>query len=243
MTILVNTSTVNSGSRTFLYLTQMLRQEVGASGSGPTTCQNQTGESQRLVQWINDAWMEIQELHEDWDFLRKSFSFNTVSQQPNYTALESAGLTDFGIWKKNTFRCYTTANNFADEMVMPWVDYEEYRNLYQYANMRFTYNRPVCFSIGPLRDIWLGNVPDGVGYTVLGDYYSTPYQFINDTDTLPTTYPDRYWKLIVHKAKMFYATFEENAALYASSSLDYNRMLSKLEIDQLPTIGYGSSLA
>ncbi|APB99018.1 hypothetical protein A4F89_06600 [Polynucleobacter asymbioticus] len=243
MTILVNNTSTSSGSHTWLFLTQQLRQEVGASGSGPLTCQNQTGESKRLADWINAAWMDVQQIHADWDWLRKSFSFTTVAQQPNYIATTSVGLTDFANWKKNSFRAYTTNQNYADEMIMPWIDYEEYRNLYQYGNMRTTYNRPVTFSIGPLKDIWLGAIPDGTGYTIVGDYYSAPSQFVNDTDTPPAAFPDRFWKLIVFKAMMLYATYEENQSLYAAASIDYNRMLSRMEYDELPPIGYGASLA
>ena len=243
MTILVNTSSSSSGTRTWLFLAQQLRQEVGASGTGPTTCQNQTGESKRLVDWINAAWMDIQQIHNDWDWLRKSFSSTTNAGQANYQATTDVGLTDFGTWKKNTFRGYTTSMGYANEMIMPWIDYEEYRNLYQYGNMRTTYNRPVTFSIGPLKDIWLGTVPDGVGYTIVGDYYSTPSQFVNDTDTPPAAFPDRFWKLIVFKAMMLYALYEENPGLYASASVDYNRMLSRMEFDELPPLGYGASLA
>lgn len=230
-------------AHTFLQLAQQLRQEVGASGSGPVSCQNQTGENKRLVDWINAAWMDIQQTHPDWDWLRKSFSFQTNATQPNYAATTDIGLTDFGAWKKNTFRGMITSSGYANEMIMPWVGYEEYRNLYQYGNMRTTYSRPVCFSVGPLHDIWLGNVPDAVGYTIVGDYYSTPAQFVNDTDTPIASFPDRYWMMIVYRAKMYYATFEENGALYASAAMDFNKMLSKLEFDQLPPIGYGESFA
>ena len=94
-----------------------------------------------------------------------------------------------------------------------------------------------------MHDIWLGNVPDAVGYTIVGDYYSTPAQFVNDTDTPIASFPDRYWMMIVYRAKMYYATFEENGALYASAAMDFNKMLSKLEFDQLPPIGYGESFA
>lgn len=69
----------------FLGLVQRLRQEAGASGTGPLTTANQTGELQRLVNWINDAWLDIQSLRTDWDWMRSTFSFPTVSSQGIYT--------------------------------------------------------------------------------------------------------------------------------------------------------------
>lgn len=229
-------------SRTFLSLAQKLRQESGGSGSGPASCQNQTGEPKRFVDWVNDAWKDVQELHEDWDFLRKSFSFQTTSQLANYSA-SAIGLTDFAVWKKDTFRLYTTSMNYADEQILPYLDWDDYRNFYQFANQRFTYTKPATYSISPDKQIYLGNSPDAVGYTVLGDYFATPSQFVADTDTLPTAFPDKFWMVIIYKAKMKYALYEENLTLFATAEKEYKSEISKLEANQLPSIGYGEPLA
>ena len=62
---------------TFLQLVQRTRRECGIAGSGPTTTVNQSGEMARLVDWVQQSWVEIQEEQPDWDFLRNQVSFLT----------------------------------------------------------------------------------------------------------------------------------------------------------------------
>ena len=63
---------------TFLQLVQRTRQECGIAGDGPTTVVGQTKSMKRLVDWVSQSYVEIQEECPDFDFLRKSVSFNTV---------------------------------------------------------------------------------------------------------------------------------------------------------------------
>lgn len=89
----------------FLGLVQRLTQEAGASGAGPTDVVGQQGEYARMVNWVNDAWLDIQSLHQDWEFLRTTCSFPTVDGQAVYTATQ-ANATNFGMWDIDTFRNY-----------------------------------------------------------------------------------------------------------------------------------------
>jgi hypothetical protein len=62
---------------TFLDIVKRTRQECGIAGDGPTTTVGQTREMKRLVDWVSQSYVEIQNEHEDWAFMRKSFSFLT----------------------------------------------------------------------------------------------------------------------------------------------------------------------
>ena len=68
----------------FLSLCQRMRQECGISGSGPTTVVGQSGNLQRIVDWVNTAWIDIQTTNQDWGWMRASASFTTVSGQATY---------------------------------------------------------------------------------------------------------------------------------------------------------------
>jgi hypothetical protein len=89
----------------FLQLVQRLRTETKASGSSITSVVNQTGEYGRLVDWINDAWLDIQSERTDWEWMRATATFPTVTGRPVNT-LAQIGLTSFGTWARNTFRNY-----------------------------------------------------------------------------------------------------------------------------------------
>jgi hypothetical protein len=89
----------------FLQLVQRLRTETKASGSSITSVVNQTGEYGRLVDWVNDAWLDIQSEHTDWEWMRTTATFPTVTGRPVNT-LTQIGLTSFGAWARDTFRNY-----------------------------------------------------------------------------------------------------------------------------------------
>lgn len=228
-------------SHTFLQIVQRLAERVGASGSGarPTTTVGQTGEMLRLVNYVVDAWVDIQETHEDWDFMRSSFSFTTTAQQATYTPAQ-AGITDFGNWKRDSVRIYTTSSAFGDEQLAGYMDYDTWRNLYQYANMRTTYSRPVLITITPAKALGLGPTPDSTGYTVVGEYFKLPAELTADTDV--PTLPDKWWRMIFYRAMMFYGSFESAPEVFAEGEREYKLIVSRMQADQL-TISFGNALA
>ena len=75
----------------YLQLVNRARVECGVSGASNalTTVQNATGESARMANWINSAWVDIQTAKEDWQWLRTSIEFNTVTQQQFYTPTQA----------------------------------------------------------------------------------------------------------------------------------------------------------
>ena len=67
--------------------------------------------------------------------------------------------SDFGNWKSDSFRC-SKDSNFVDEQLLNYMDYQQFRNLYQYGTMRTTYSRPVVVAIEPDKGIAFGPIPD-----------------------------------------------------------------------------------
>ncbi|MDE1943468.1 MAG: hypothetical protein KGI47_10065 [Betaproteobacteria bacterium] len=88
-----------------LQLVNASMQECGASGSALTTTANQTGEAARFVSWVQQAWIDIQSLHQDWGFLRTSCAFPLVGGQDYYPVTQT-NATNFGQWDRDTFRNY-----------------------------------------------------------------------------------------------------------------------------------------
>jgi hypothetical protein len=222
-----------------LQLVNQTRVECGVSGPTLASAQNLTGESARILAWVQQAWIDVQTSKEDWLFLREPFEFNTVAQQWEYTPA-NAGLTNFGNWKRDSFRASSVNNLYRDEQLMNYMDWTTYRNLYRYANMRNTYARPVVVSITPNKDLAFGSTPDQA-YTIVGEYYTQPVTLSADTD-IPGI-PDRFQMIIVYRAMMYYAGYESAAEVLARGDFEYRRLYSRMEIDQLPTIVSGPPLA
>lgn len=222
-----------------LQLVNQARVECGVSGPALTTAQSQVGESARMVAWVQQAWIDIQTSKEDWMFLRTPFTFNTTGAQWQYTATD-AGLTDFGNWKRDSFRCSSVGQNYKDEQLLNYMEWTTYRNLYRYANMRNTTARPVVVSITPEKDLAFGSTPDQA-YVIDGEYYTQPVSLSADTDS--PAIPARFHMAIVYRAMMYYAGYESAPEVLSRGDFEYRRLYSRMEIDQLPTIVSGPPLA
>lgn len=228
---------------TFLELVNRARRECGVSGpaiSSIATDSALTAEGLRFKQWVNEAWREIQTSQTDWNFMRKPVQFDTVAGTYSYTPA-ACGVNDLGVWKRNSFRAFNKVQGYPNEQIMPFMEYETYRNVYRYGNMRNTQSRPVAFSIDPAtKSILLGAVPDDV-YTVVGEYFRAPTDMTADADV--PDIPDRYHMLIVYKTMISYALYEAAPEVLSRGQLGEKKLNSLLELDQMPILHSGAPLA
>ena len=93
------------------------------AGSGPTAVTGQTAaEYQRLLLYINEAWLEAENARTDWRFMRGR-PLALRSMQYAYSPTTDFGLTDFAYWaldyqQNDTFRNYVTASGLSSEIFM-----------------------------------------------------------------------------------------------------------------------------
>ena len=236
----------------YLQLSQRLAQECGVCGTLTTTA-GQVGSLLRIVTWINQAWYELQTRHDDWEWMKSSVllgggngvSFATIAGQSSYALGSGAGtvgvtLANFGKWDKNSFRNYTTASGFTNEIFMDPISYEDWRNAYMYGAMRTVQTRPVAIAIGPDTSLCVGPPSDGT-YTITGDYWRAATQFAADGD-LPTGLPAQFHMAIVYLAMQMYAGYESAPEVFQRGDAGYNKLIAQLEVNYAPTIGFAGSL-
>lgn len=236
----------------FLQLCQRLRLECGASGTGPVTTANQKGELLRIVTWIQNAWIEIQSKHQDWEWLRRPINgmtmvdgisipvgFPTVQAQATYSP-QQIGISDFGMWKRDSFRNYNTAAGITSEIFMEFIHYEMWRDNFQYGALRESYSQPDQFSITPDKSLGLGPVPL-VGYTVIGDYFQCPQDLVNDND-IPAM-PSQHHMAIVYRALQDYGYYEENPGVVQRATAQLRPIMTRLENDRIPDVQVPGCLA
>ena len=227
---------------TFLELVQRLFSETARQGTAPTTTVSQSGMNQRLINWIQTAYEDIQNLHPTWIFRRKEFSFPTEAAKANYTYTE-AGLTDLASWyfdpdqyRPSGIRIYSSVNDEQQMIFFPW---DEFRTVYLYGANRAITTRPTVFTVKPDQSIQLWAIPNDV-FTVNGEYMAVADVLDGDNDT-PVF--NQFQMVIVWRALMFYGAYEGAPEVYVHAEKEYNDLLFKLEQNQLPGIGYGPSLA
>lgn len=229
----------------FLELTKRLSSEVGASGNGPSSVLFQTGSSQRLVNWIASAWLEIQGLHNTWNWMRYPFQWETVAGTGDYlptaitNTLTGDLMTDMRYWYKDTFRAQKKSIGIQDQQWLVEWEYYVFRNTYRF-NLQVN-GRPVVFGENPQgKAILLGQVPDDV-YLITGEYQKKAWSLVNNEDE--PDIPEAYHMMIVYKAMISYGMFEAAGEVVQRGQAQYQNLLTQLEREQLQEVYLGNPLA
>jgi hypothetical protein len=223
---------------TKLQLCVDLRREAGIAGTGPLATTNQTGEYQRVVEWIDTAYEEVQNLHPSWDFLRAEFSFATIAATANYTKA-AASLAELGSWDVCTFRCYLTATGVADELDLTYVPWSEFRADYGRGTQSTITGRPLVFTVKPNKSVTFWPIPDAI-YTINGEYFNRAQVMTADGDE--PLIPDQFQAVIVWKGLMLYGAYTGADEKYSHGQNQYKAVLNRLELDQLPEMEHGETM-
>lgn len=228
----------------YLQLAQRLAVECGVTGTIPTVV-GQTGMYAKLINWVNDAWLEIQGMHDNWNWMREPFAFNTVASTGNYdpnsttNTVTSQLMTDLRYWWPDTFRCQKVSIGVQDEQWLVEWEYQVFRNTYRF-NVQVN-GRPVVFAIMPNdKKVMLGQIPDDV-YQISGEYQVLPTSLAADTDV--PAIPTHLHLAIVYKAMQFYGLYEAAPEVLSKGTTEFSRLMNQLEREQLPGLWLGNPLA
>jgi hypothetical protein len=236
MTIVVPAAAIFAGgSMTYLDLAKRLRRKCRVSGAGPTALTGQSEEYNRLLEWVNEAYMMILRRHTDWRFMRASATCATVQGQATYDASADFALTDFGYWaldysNGDTFRNYVTATGTNSEVFMSVMEYDAWRDTYQFGALRQTYTRPLVVALAPDNTLACGPVP-AAGYTLTGDYYRVPTELVLETDV--PLIPTQFQMAIVYQGMMLYGASEAAPEVYDDGKNNLDVILRQMEMTQL----------
>lgn len=206
---------------TYLELCQTVRIECSILGSIASVL-SQSGEFDEVTRWVANADLETQGRWLDWDFLHvRTWSVNTVA---NTAAVVAPA--DLGTWDRDSFYLNYT---LATHKKLLEVDYKSWRkNNRQGVKVSA---QPSDVVILPDLSLVLEAPPDAV-YSLSADYWKRPAKMTSDTGASPI--PEEYERIIVARAKMMYAEAKGAADVMASSSVEFDDLLDKLEAKYLP---------
>jgi len=181
----------------FLQLAQKVREQAGISGDGPLAVTGQTAILAKIVNWVNEAWREIQGMSTEWWWLWNIHTFNTSSAKGDYTDAEMA-ITDKDRLDRTTVRIYKQSLGRTDEGFIPFIEYQAW--LARYGAGTVDDNRPTCFTELPNGTTRFYPAPDDV-YVVTFDYYRAITQMATNIDVpaLPVRYHDLIWGVALRK--------------------------------------------
>ena len=237
---------------TYLQLANQLAQESGISGAAASisAVTGQTGQALRLVNWIAQAYKEIQNRHQNWRWLRSTFSVPTVVGTDTYaygactdTRL-SALISRFSRWipfddsGATNIKRYLTSGGVSGEMWMTFLPWSYYRSIYKLGTQN---NGPIVHvTIDPQNQLMIGPKPDDI-YTISGEYQMSAQVLAADGDT--PEMPSEFHDLIVWRALEKYGRFSAAGEALARGISEGARVMRQLEANQLPAMGYAAPLA
>lgn len=223
--------------RNFLQISQDVLLEAGISGSGPTSVTNVTGIEKRIVGWVRQAWIDIQQYRGDWPWMEKDFSFNTSPGKQGYPLTELL-LTDVERWLFNGHSAYRVDLGEDAEFSLGALSYESW-----YKHLRSGPQRPGqpnTIIVHPVSSaLIVYPIPDAE-YTVKLRYYQTPFvlTLASDIPGLPT---NQAWREIIKwRALWYYGYHDGNADVLVEAETTYSQMIHALDNRYGQTITIGA---
>lgn len=223
----------------YLELAQDVARESGnVDPSSITAVTGLTGRPNKIVNWVAQAYTNIQNSRRDWGWLIADFSNPLVAGSAVYTPA-SFSLTRFSNWVPDTcsryaISLYDPAIGQTDEGALRQISYDRWVTKFGRGDQSSTvWNRPIEWAISPRNELVFGPIPDAA-YVVRGSYEKGPQTLTAGTD-IPEM-PTRFHRMIVWEAirlSMLHDGAYEEAQF---PTLEMVGLRMELELDQLPEV-------
>lgn len=219
---------------TFLQLCQDVARRSGTvsdtGGARPTTVVGQTGRLGKIVSWVQDAWTEIQNSENAWQWMQQEWSGNLIASTSTYTAA-SFNITDLAEWVvgDKAIWLYDTDVGLSDENHLDQISHHVWTAYYGRGSQ--TNNRPIAYAVTPANELAFGPIPDD-GYAVRGWYRQTVQTLSDNADT--PNCPARHHNVILYRTLMLLHEHDENYNGMAIAERNFGTAMSALRRDQLP---------
>lgn len=220
---------------TFLELCADLARESGAIGAAPSSVTGQTGRQEKCVEWIADAWEQIQADNPEWDFLRTEFEGTLAAGTKRYTGA-ALGIADHAEWITGQRVSIYLSGEQENEAELDLLPYDRWRRSYDFGT--HDQNKPVHYSVSAANELLIGPTPDAA-YVVRGAYVRTPQELVANGD-IPIA-PSRFHKAIVWRANMLLCAHDEAWPAHQAAELKYKAILRNMQRDCLPAITTGGN--
>lgn len=208
----------------FLELAKRTRQELGVSGDGPPAVTGQIGHYAKIVGWVRDAFVELQESPA---LQAGAMALTQVPLLAGKSAYD--GAQDWGL----DIKTVPAEGQFIDGAELCHVDWLTFRRLGQASGL------PTRFSVAPGGELHFWPEPDRP-LTLDLEYERDPQVLMENLDV--PRIPARYHMAIVWRAVMFGCAHDENPALFQSANLNYRAIMNRVNRRELPELIVGTML-
>jgi len=183
----------------FLELAQETRRLSGVGGTGPQNVELATGMELKIVNYVNNAWFDIQAHPKPWKWMWRDYSIPLVPSgtQPLQTIASTTEyqLTNCDKIRVKTFRSFLTATGVGDRQRMTYMPWSRFRRRYSIVDP--LNNRPINVSRKPTGDLVFYPPPNDI-YSIEFECFSDPSLMVANGD-IPAM-PAEFHMLIVYEA-------------------------------------------
>jgi hypothetical protein len=241
-------------AKTYLELVKDVHRECRVTGASPITVSGHTGLINDIVNWVRDAYKDIQDKHPDWRWMRAPFQVSTAQGVDAYAAAAvkdvsnpsaPADIARFGAWQADDIYNPIKATpdpvgDYANQFYLPYLEWNAFRRIYKFGARQTQQGRPAHISVDDQQRLVVGPIPDGV-YVIDGDYQRSAQILTTNTD-IPDM-PDYLHDLIAYYAMARYGTANIAVEVIARAQDESRNKMLMLEYRYLPSMGFGGSLA
>lgn len=220
---------------TFLELCQKVARDSGTVAGVPsfTTVADPTGRVAQVVDWVRDAWIDIQNERGDWLFMQGTFTAPLSIGVSAYAPV-TLGITDLASFAVDTpyqraLSLYDPVIGEADEGAIEQIAYSLW--VERWGRGSNDNNRPTEWALSPQGEMLFGATPDKA-YTIRGAYRRSA-QFLTDDTDVPIM-PVEHHRLIAAEAIRLMARSDEAYQVLAERADQYVRLRHPLVRDQTP---------
>jgi hypothetical protein len=234
----------------FLQLVQSAVQQSGTiQGVKPTTVAGQVDRLKLFVDFVREAYVDIQNAHRAWRWMSSRFVGQTIAGQRFYNATDliderdNVPITRFSQWgfkgdmSDAGLSTFLTTTGAAEEGPLRWLGVDPFYET-QGRGVQ-TPGKPQFYTVDNQNRLTLSPIPDDI-YTIRGKYRKSA-QFLTADGDIPEM-PVDFHSIIKDAALCYIEGFDEGPRIPVYRL----RMLpnwSMLENHQLPQVTWGAPLA
>ena len=206
---------------TYLELTRKARVLCGMQGTGPSSISTVQGPEQALAYFVSDAYVDIQNLREDWTWLEKTQTFSTEANKGTYDSMD-VFFSDTLPLKKYQKDSFVIEANSAKK----YLQFIE-RDIFERVHLNDTQlGVPSTFTIDPSSfSLTFASIPNST-YNISFRYQKNPQILTSDNDT--PLMPLAFHLLIAYKAVEKMSIYLGSPEIYSEYANEATVMMGQL---------------
>jgi hypothetical protein len=204
----------------YLQLCQRARQQCGIEGDGPASVIAQQGMQKKLVDWVAEAWLYIQNLRQwDWMLARMSIALPTGQSQITLPA-------DF---RQLDTRYVNLVDGTGQYQPLSVLDFATFRNQYERAALQT--QKPDAVTIAPGNAVLKFSRIADADYTLVADYWQNAVLLAANADA-PLIGEQDQWA-IIYRAMTYYAAHEDAPEVFQDAQRKFDAAMVGLYAVQM----------